>query len=55
MNTLNFGDKVTLVAVDDLPQEDVIFVEDAGNGCFIAEYPCGCTEEVPYAQIKVQA
>lgn len=54
MNNLKFGDKVTVIAIDDLPEEVVIFVEDARNGCFIAETTNG-TEEIPYAQIKYLA
>lgn len=52
MNELKFGDKVTVIAIDDLPEEVVTFIEDAGNGCFIAETESGGTDEIPYAQIK---
>lgn len=52
MNNLKFGDKVTVIAIDDLPEEVVTFIEDAGNGCFIAETEHGGTDEIPYGQIK---
>jgi hypothetical protein len=51
---LKFGDKLVLKSVDDIPEENVIFVEDyVGTGCFIAEAVDGERFDVPYAQIKV--
>ena len=51
MKNLKFGDKVVVCAIDDLPEEVVTFVEDSGNGCFVAETAHGGMDEIPYAQI----